>query len=200
MGVRQDDEGKYVTSDRPFKQYDHGWQAQNAESWQNACDASKSVSQPIQSYQTPQFTAVAGQSGLSTLFGYATIILTFWAILNFFILIPGLRASFLLQSAGGFFAIPGAGIGFILRVVHLILFAPYVFIYPWSDGDIAKQFFYQMGVIAVISIPALILWKKLKKTILYFTGALAILSYISVGLLALNNDLWASFEVYPFLN
>jgi hypothetical protein len=55
-----------------------------------------------------------------------------------------------------------------------------------------------MGVIAVISIPALILWKKLKKTILYFTGALAILSYISVGLLALNNDLWASFEVYPF--
>jgi hypothetical protein len=57
-----------------------------------------------------------------------------------------------------------------------------------------------MGVIAVISIPVLILWKKIKKTILYFTGALAILSYISVGLLALNNDLWASFKVYPFLN
>ncbi|HGC3915671.1 TPA: hypothetical protein ACIYJO_003336 [Escherichia coli] len=88
MGVRQDDEGKYVTSDRPFTQYDHKWQADNAESWQSACDASKSVSQPSQSYQTPQFTAVGGQSGLSTLFGYATIILIFWAILNFLFSYP----------------------------------------------------------------------------------------------------------------
>jgi hypothetical protein len=46
--------------------------------------------------------AVAGKSVLSIVFGYATIILIFWAILNFFILIPGLRASFLLQSAGAF--------------------------------------------------------------------------------------------------
>lgn len=201
MGVREDNDGKYVTSDRPFQQYDHKWQADNADQWSQHCrDSSSSTPQAQNHWQAQEYSAPSSAASSEPILPFIVSPILVWVILFALILIPGLNSAGLLIHAGGFYAIPGGIIFFVLRIVYSILTAPIMimpFIDPYSGST---PWILQLIMMAVISVIVFIFRRKMKKPILYLTAFLAVLAYSAVGLVAIQDDLWAMFKMFPYLN
>lgn len=41
--------------------------------------------------------------------------------------------------------------------------------------------------------------RKVTKPILYLLGFLAVIAYLSVGIVAINDNLWSAFKMFPYL-
>ena len=203
MSVRRDSDGKYVTSEQPFKQYDEKWRADNAATWEAPSQPNQPVNNSWGSIQQPPSTStsmsyedqLAFASGARKVLALIIIWFTLWGV----ILIPGLQASQMLIYAGGLTSILGRIIFSILFSVYSILFAPLQFAYLF-DVDLGMRLLIQLGMIVVLSFLVFKFWQKLKKKILYSVAIIAVLAYIAVGLVSLNSGLWESFKFFPYLS
>lgn len=203
MSVRRDSDGKYVTSEQPFKQYDEKWRADNAASWEAP---TSSPTQPVnnswENFQQPTSTSISYENQLAFASGARKVLalIIIWFTLWGIILIPGLQASQMLTYGGGFASIPARIIFSVLYIVYSILFAPLQFAYLFDAGDLITRLLIQLGEIVVLSFLVVKFWQKLKKKVLYSIAFIAALAYIAVGLVSLNSGLWESFKFFPYLS
>lgn len=201
MSVRRDSDGKYVTSEQPFKQYDEKWRADNAASWEAPSQPNQPANNSWSSIPQPTSTSMsyddqlAFASGARKVLALIIIWFTLWGV----ILIPGLQASQMLIYTGGLTSILGRIVFSILFSGYSILFAPLQFAYLF-DVDLVMRLLIQLGMIVVLSFLVFKFWKKLKKKVLYSVAIIAVLAYIAVGLVSLNSGLWESFKFFPYLS
>ena len=202
MSVRRDSDGKYVTSEQPFKQYDEKWRADNAASWEAPSQPNQPANNSWSSIPQPTSTSMsyddqlAFASGARKVLALIIIWFTLWGV----ILIPGLQASQMLIYTGGLTSILGRIVFSILFSVYSILFAPLQFAYLFDAGDLVTRLLIQLGEIILLSFLVVKFWQKLKKKLLYSIAFIAVLAYIAVGLVSLNSGLWESFKFFPYLS
>ncbi|HGH5980349.1 TPA: hypothetical protein ACJI8J_003800 [Kluyvera georgiana] len=203
MSVRRDSDGKYVTSEQPFKQYDEKWRADNAASWEApTSQPTQPVNNSWENFHQPTSTSISYEDQLAFASGARKVLalIIIWFTLWGIILTPGLQASQMLIYEGGFASIPARIIFSILYIFYTILFAPLQFAYLFDAGDLVTRLLIQLGEIIVLSFLVVKFWQKLKKKVLYSIAFIAVLAYIAVGLVSLNSGLWESFKFFPYLS
>lgn len=201
MSVRRDSDGKYVTSEQPFKQYDEKWRADNAASWEAPSQPNQPANNSWSSIPQPTSTSMSYEDQLAFASGARKVLalIIIWFTLWGVILIPGLQASQILIYTGGLTSILGRIVFSILFSVYSILFAPLQFAYLFDVG-LVMRLLIQLGMIVVLSFLVFKFWKKLKKKVLYSVAIIAVLAYIAVGLVSLDSGLWESLKFFPYLS
>ncbi|WP_337015694.1 hypothetical protein [Leclercia sp. AS011] len=190
MGVRQDGDGNYVTNARPHVQYDTESQARIADGKEKY--QSELANTALKS--SPEGDQVIGQA-----IGYLIVACMVWAIIFGLILIPGLNSAGMLVYQGGILAVPGGIVWFVLKGAYTILTVPMMIGSVVNPYDPGTHLMWQAIMMAITTVVFYKFRRKLKKPILYLTGFLALLAYISVGLVALNDTLWSAFKMFPYL-
>lgn len=201
MSVRQDSDGKYVTSDQPFAPHDHKWQADNADRWHQGyldSTSSKPQSQPLAS-TVPSASNGEGDAVIGAALGYLMLTCLVWAVIFGLIFIPGLNSAGMLVSQGGIIAVPGGIIWFVLKTAYSIITAPMMVASAFDPYDPGTHLVWQAIMMTVMTLIIYKFRRKVTKPILYLLGFLALLAYISVGLVALNDNLWSAFKMFPYL-
>jgi len=191
MGVRQDGDGNYVTNARPHLQYDTESQARIADAKEKYQSELANSALNSSHHEGDQ---VIGQA-----IGYLIVACLAWAIVFGLILIPGLNSAGMLVYQGGILAVPGGIVWFVLKGAYSILTVPMMIGSVVHPYDLGTNLIWQAIVMAITTVVIYKFRRKIKKPILYLTGFLAILAYISVGLVALNDNLWSAFKMFPYL-
>ncbi len=181
MGVRKDSEGNYVTDANPHVKYETDMQARIADEREKIASGEFKVN-------------VEGDIFI----GYLITMCLAWVVIFCLILLPGIYASGMLVNHGGILAVPGGIIWFVLKTVYSILTSPMMIANEISSGFNADVI-WQGIMMLVTSFLVCVFRRKVTKPILYLLGLLTLLAYISVGLVALNNDLWSTFKMFPYV-
>ncbi|MEG1210021.1 MAG: hypothetical protein RSE29_02755 [Leclercia sp.] len=195
MGVRQDGDGNFVNDAKPWESHETYSKAQIAETkHQEYLD---SFSPPQQApYKPLDFES---SLAINRFIGVILLFCVSWAVAFGLILIPGLNSAGMLVYQGGILAVPGGIFWFVLKTVYSILTAPMMVASVIDPFDPGTHLMWQAITMAVVSLIIYKFRRKVRKPILYVLGFLALIAYISIGIVALNDNLWAQFKMFPYL-
>ncbi|VAE21509.1 Uncharacterised protein [Enterobacter hormaechei] len=195
MGVRQDGDGNYVTDSKPWVSHDTASKAYTADAKDKqykdiANTALNSPSKP---------SDFEGSLTLYRFFAFVILFCAFWAVIFCLILIPGANSASLLAYQDGVLAIPGQIFLFIFKIAYWIFLLPMRIASTVNPYDTGTHIMWQAIMMAVTSGIVYKFRRKVTKPILYLLSFLAVIAYLSVGIVAINDNLWSAFKMFPYL-
>lgn len=190
MSIKNNDDGTFSSTERNS-------QTNTNEKFVTRDAANSAEGRAIYDKYNPAPSPATNTGDESEIFRIVCFVFGCWAILYYCMISPGLRAAFILIHSGGFTAAVGFILFCIIKLFYFVLFPPHAL---WGEPLTWTPYIIQAVIIAIVSYLVWSKWAVLKKKIILFLAALFIFSYIPIGILWLNDSLWASFSFFisPF--